>query len=99
MRSEFDFVIVGQGIAGTSLAWCLRWAGSRFLVVDRQEPVTSSRIAAGLVTPITGQKMIKSWRFDELWTAAISFYDRVQSETKSQFFSRRSMVRMFANEA
>ncbi len=99
MRSEFDFVIVGQGIAGTSLAWCLRWAGSRFLVVDRQEPVTSSRIAAGLVTPITGQKMIKSWRFDELWTAAISFYDRVQSETKSQFFSRRSMVRLFANEA
>ena len=99
MRSEFDFVILGQGIAGTSLAWCLRWAGSRFLVIDRQETVTSSRIAAGLVTPITGQKMIKSWRFDEFWTAAISFYDRVQSETKSQFFLRRSMVRLFANEA
>ena len=98
MRSEFDFIILGQGIAGTSLAWSLRWAGSRFLVVDRQERVTSSRIAAGLVTPITGQKLIKSWRFDEFWPVAIAHYDRVQSETKNQFFQRRSMVRLFANE-
>ncbi len=98
MKSEFDFIIVGQGIAGTSLAWFLRWAGSRFLVIDRQEHVTSSRIAAGLVTPITGQKLIKSWRFDEFWPAAIAFYDRVQTETKTQFFERRSMVRLFAND-
>ncbi len=98
MRSEFDFIILGQGIAGTSLAWCLRWAGSRFLVVDRQEAVTSSRIAAGLVTPITGQKLIKSWRFDEFWPTAIEFYRRVQQETKTQLFARRSMVRLFAND-
>ncbi len=97
MSSEFDFIILGQGIAGTSLAWSLRWAGSRFLVVDRQEETTSSRIAAGLVTPITGQKLIKSWRFDEFWPAAVAFYNRVQSETKTQLFSRRSMVRLFAN--
>ena len=98
MRSNFDFIILGQGIAGTSLAWCLRWAGSRFLVVDRQEPVTSSRIAAGLITPITGQKLIMSWRFEEFWPTAIAFYDRVQSETNTQLFARRSMVRLFTND-
>jgi glycine oxidase len=98
MRSEFDFIILGQGLAGTSLAWFLRWAGARFLVVDRQCEITSSRIAAGLVTPITGQKLIKSWRFDEFWPAARAFYCRVESETKTQFFVRRSMVRLFAGD-
>ena len=99
MVSQFDVLIVGQGLAGTALAWSLKWRGARVLVIDREEPVTSSKIAAGLITPITGQKLTQAWRYSELWPAAVAFYDRVQSETRSRFFRRTSAVRLFISDS
>ena len=93
----FDFIVVGQGLAGTALAWSLRWNGSRVLVMDRDTPITSSKIAAGLITPITGQRLVKTWRFDELWLAAVAFYRRVEQETGTSLFRQTPMVRLFSN--
>jgi len=92
---SFDFVIIGQGLAGTTLAWHLRWRGYRTVVLDREAAVTSSRVAAGLITPITGKRLAKSWRFDELYAAAGEFYPRVEAATGARFFSRRPIVRLF----
>ena len=79
--TDFDAVILGQGLAGTTLAWTLRWQGQRVLMLDRQHSETSSRVAAGLITPITGQRLVKSWRWEELWPLAVRFYDRVSQST------------------
>ncbi|NOU04706.1 MAG: NAD(P)-binding protein, partial [Hyphomicrobiaceae bacterium] len=43
----WDTIIVGQGLAGTTLAWRLVDAGQRVLMFDPAEAVTSSKIAAG----------------------------------------------------
>ena len=94
---SFDFVVVGQGLAGTALAWSLRWNGSCVLVIDRNSPVTSSKIAAGLITPITGQRLVKTWRLDELWPAAVSFYRRIEQVTGTSLFQEKPMVRLFQN--
>ena len=99
MSPDFDVVVLGQGLAGTALAWFLRWAGARVLVVDSEPLVTSSKIAAGLITPITGQKLVKTWRHAELWPDAVAFYRRVEVETGTRFFRRTSMVRLFASDA
>src|ERR1700754_85545 len=72
-RKSFDFVIVGQGLAGTALAWHLRWRRFRVLVLDRRDAVTSSRVAAGLLTPITGKRLALTWRFADLWPEAVAF--------------------------
>jgi flavin-dependent dehydrogenase len=63
MRAEERILIVGQGLAGTALAWRLWERGVPFVVVDRDEAVTCSKIAAGLVTPITGMRLNLNWRF------------------------------------
>ncbi len=42
--TTFNFLIIGQGLAGTALAWHLRWRGFRVLVLDRGNAITSSRI-------------------------------------------------------
>lgn len=94
----FDFAIVGQGLAGTTLAWQLRWKGFRVVVVDRGAAVTSSRVAAGLITPITGRRLAKSWRFDEFFAAACDFYPRVETAVGEQFFARRPVVRLFRDD-
>ncbi len=96
--TAFDFIIVGQGLAGTALAWQLRWRGCRVLVIDRGDAVTSSRVAAGLLTPITGKRLALTWRLAELWPAAVAFYRRVEAETGEAFFHERPAVRLFQNE-
>jgi len=96
--TPFDYLIIGQGLAGTALAWHLRWRGFRVLVLDRGDAVTSSRIAAGLLTPITGKRLALTWRFAELWPVAVAFYRRVEIETGEAFFREQPMVRLFQNE-
>ena len=91
----WDAVIVGQGLAGTTLAWHLHEAGQRVLLLDAAEPVTCSKIAAGLITPITGQRLTLSWRGDEFLPTARKFYARVEASTGTSFFHDRKAVRLF----
>ncbi len=91
-------VIIGQGLAGTVLAWQLLWRGESLVMIDDGSFPTASRIAAGLVTPITGQRLVPSWRFAEFWPAALGFYRRVEQETGRSFFREVPMLRLFGSE-
>jgi len=87
----FDTIIVGQGFAGTALAWQLEFAGRQsYLVIDREPPVTASRIAAGLITPITGQRLVKTEHYEERFREAEAFYRRVEDELSEGPPTRRS---------
>jgi len=48
---EFDYIITGQGIAGTMLSYTLLQAGQRILVIDEYKANSASRIAAGVIQP------------------------------------------------
>ena len=54
--SQPDFIIVGQGLAGSLLAWELIRRGRRVLVIDDGHRSSSSRVAAGLVNPLAGMR-------------------------------------------
>ena len=94
-QAPWDVIIVGQGLAGTTLAWHLRDAGQRVLILDACEPVTSSKIAAGLITPITGLRLVLSWRVADLLPAARQFYTSVEERTGQKFFHDRIALRLF----
>lgn len=96
--SPYDEIILGQGLAGTTLAWSLRQRGRRVLVIDLAVEGTSSRIAAGLMTPITGQRLVQSWRWDLFWKTAVEFYQQIEKRTGTRFFESRRLVRLLANE-
>lgn len=95
---EFDNVIIGQGLAGTCLTWRFLWRGARPLVIDREDPDSASRVAAGLMTPVTGQRLIPSWRLEEFWPAAFEFYRRVEAEVEASFLLEPGQVRFFSSE-
>ncbi|MFO1042237.1 MAG: FAD-binding oxidoreductase [Planctomycetaceae bacterium] len=97
--NEFDVVVLGQGLAGTTLAWRLRERGQRVLVIDRDAKGGSSKIAAGLMTPITGRRLVKTWHWEIFWPAACEFYRRAEAELNAEFFYPRRMVRLLADES
>ena len=59
MKQHFDFIIVGQGLAGTLLAHDLEEKGNRLLLIDSNESASASRVAAGLPTCI---QRLCAWR-------------------------------------
>ena len=93
--ASWDVIVVGQGLAGTTLAWCLQEAGQRVLVLDASEPATSSSIAAGLITPVAGQRLVKDPRYEEFLSAARSLYRTVEERTACRFFHDRTSLRLF----
>ena len=72
--------------------------GRKVLVVDRDEPMTSSKVAAGIVTPITGQRLVKSWRLEELWECARGLYGEIEKRTGKTLFHSVSIARLLADE-
>ena len=74
-----QWTIVGQGLAGTCLAWALWRRGEEFTLIDRGAG-GSSRVAAGMVNPITGKNFEPSWRLAEFLPEALEFYAEVESQ-------------------
>lgn len=95
---QIDTLIVGQGLAGSALAWRLHHAGQKVSIVDRNDASSSSRIAAGLLTPITGQRLTRYPEWERLFPQAASFYREIERITSTSFFHETDMVRLFATE-
>ena len=72
--SKFDFIIVGQGLAGTCLSYELSKRGQRVLVIDDDHKEAASMVAAGMWNPIVFRRMSKSWKADVLLPILRDFY-------------------------
>ena len=75
---EIDFLIVGQGLAGSALGYRLIQEGKKVILVDQPEGNKSSRVAAGLCNPVTGRKMVKTWKGEFLFPEIIPFYQELE---------------------
>ena len=91
-------VIVGQGLAGSVLAWEFERAGIEFEVVDRGHAEASSRVGAGIINPITGQRLVKSWRVDEWLPTALETYREMERALGVSLVRAQRVRRFFADE-
>ncbi|MBL7859040.1 MAG: FAD-binding oxidoreductase [Cyclobacteriaceae bacterium] len=92
---KVDYIIIGQGLAGSAVAVQLLRRGKKILVIDQPAKNNSSRIAAGLFNPITGKKMVKTWMADEVFPYLHQFYREVESVCKTSFFYPTPLYRPF----
>lgn len=92
---EYDFLIIGQGLAGSALGYRLREKGQKILLIDQPLQNRSSRIAAGLYNPVTGKKMVKTWKGEILFPALLDFYTQIERQTGREFLTRKSIYRPF----
>lgn len=69
-----DYIIVGQGISGTFLSWDLLKAGKTVVVIDENKPFTASKVASGVINPITGRRLVRTWEIEKLMPFAVNAY-------------------------
>ncbi|MGB3850140.1 MAG: FAD-dependent oxidoreductase [Tunicatimonas sp.] len=92
-----DFLVVGQGLAGSLLSHHLLEQGCSVVVLNTQQHRPSaSRAAAGLYNPITGRKLVKTWRADDLFPYLESCYAELQQRLGANFFHPTPIYRPLA---
>ena len=93
----FDFLIVGQGLAGSLLAWELMQRGAKVLIVDNGMP-NASQVAAGLINPITGMRFAKTTDVDVLLPTAKAHYSHLEQTFGQTFYVEKPMVRILKDK-
>ena len=81
------------------MAWQAHWRGWSVAIIDRLDAQSSSRVAAGLVTPVTGSRAAASWRWSEFYPAANLFYRQVEKALGASFWHVEPALRVFRSEA
>ena len=68
--------IVGQGLAGTCLGLEFMARGVDFKIVDSGTG-GSTRVAAGLINPLTGKNFQPSWLIEEFHPYAVEYFEKL----------------------
>ncbi|MDP4996426.1 MAG: FAD-binding oxidoreductase, partial [Akkermansiaceae bacterium] len=89
--------IIGQGLAGTCLAWEFLRRGIPFHITDIGHG-GSSRVAAGLINPITGKNFEPSWRIDEFHPQAIAFFQEIENTLAATIWHPTPILRLASSE-
>lgn len=83
---KVDYLIIGQGIAGSILSYELLNNQKNIFLIDNNYPNSSSRVAAGLFNPVTGRRMVHTWMAKELFSLLHTYYPELEKKLKSDFF-------------
>lgn len=94
---KVDFLLIGQGLAGTVLSYRLIKDGYTVMVIDEPQANNSSRIAAGLYNPVTGRKMVKTWNADLLFPEIEPLYAELENILGASFLYKKPIYRPFLN--
>jgi glycine/D-amino acid oxidase-like deaminating enzyme len=78
MKRNVDYLIVGQGLAGTFLAYKFLKTKRSFMLIDKGLDSSSSYVAAGLINPLVLKRLTLSWRAKEFLAYNESFYSELE---------------------
>ena len=93
-----DYLIIGQGLAGSVLAALLLERTRSFVVVDDHHRGAASLAAAGIINPITGKRLNRPALIEELLREAFSTYPKIEHLLGAKLFARRHVIRLFSDE-
>jgi glycine/D-amino acid oxidase-like deaminating enzyme len=97
VNSDIDYIVIGQGLAGSCLALQLIRRNRTVVVFDEPQHNHSTSVAAGLFNPITGKMLAKTWQAERLFPYFYSFYREAEVRLKEKFFFPMPVYRPFGS--
>lgn len=94
-NKSYDLIIVGQGLAGINLSFEAIKRNLKVLHIHQSTIGESTKVAAGLINPITGRRFVKSWLIDQVMPFAEKRYKEFESLLGGDYISRLNIVRVF----
>ena len=93
-----DYLIIGQGLAGSAIAMALLDKGASIAVIDREDQHSASRVAAGLVTTLAGKGMNPGWRQAEYLPEAMRYYAELEQRSGKKLYHPADILKIFENQ-
>lgn len=93
-----DYLIIGQGICGSFMSYYLLKAKKQILVIDTNTHNTASCVASGVINPVTGRRIVKSWLIDDLLPFAANAYKELALELKLPIAHNCSTISFHASK-
>jgi len=98
LQNHYDIIIVGQGISGTVLSSALMEQHQKVLVIDDGNKKAASKIASGVINPVTGRRIVKTWQIDEVMPAAVRIYQALEKKLDTSIVKQCNIVNFHASE-
>ena len=92
------YIIVGAGLAGCLIAWKLEQQGQTVILIGSTQLPGASQVAGGIINPVTGRWMTKSWKFDECIGHAIKTYCNIENQFGIRIYHPIPFIRYCQNE-
>ena len=92
---QTDVLIVGQGICGTMLSWFLYQEGKSFVVIDDNNETAPSKVAAGIINPVTGRRFVYSWMIDTIMPFAVQTYEEIGTFLNKKVVAQKDIIDFF----
>lgn len=92
---DVDYLIVGLGISGTLLSRNLINEGKSVIIIDQHNPASSSRVAGGIINPVTGKRIVRSWMIEQLLPFARNIYRKIEQEWNVSLLTETEILEFF----
>jgi len=90
-------IIVGQGLAGTLVAYNLLMRNEAFIMIDEQPQFSASKVATGLFNPINGRRMVVSRNAVEFLKKAEETYLGIEKLIGEKIYFRQNIYQLFGS--
>jgi glycine/D-amino acid oxidase-like deaminating enzyme len=95
---KIDYLIVGQGLAGTCLAHQLFDRNQSFKIIQNDKLPSSSKVAGGMINPLTGKRLARTWKHEIIFDYLDEFYTYLEDKLNTKLLYKTQLFRPYKNE-
>jgi len=93
-----DFIIIGQGLAGSILALELLKHNKSVLVFDNSGLSSCSKVAGGIYNPVVFKRLTQSWMAEKTLPYMFEFFEEAEKLFNIKLLHPTKIARIFSNE-
>ncbi len=98
MKEKVEYLIIGNGLAGTMLAFEMLQNNIDFKIVASIEKSKASMVAAGMVNPLVFKRLTKSWLVDDLLPVMFETFAKLEHLLGQKFYFNKDILKPLSEQ-
>ncbi len=95
---KVSFLIIGQGLAGSLLAYKMYKYGLSFKIIASPQITKASDVAAGLFNPLVFKRLTKSWKVDDCLPVMFETYNEIEKLLDNTFLFKKDIIKPLTSQ-